>query len=65
MAVATAAVTIPSVLLLGPFSSRKAALFKSKAHKRTRIDKDLEKYENGGARSPLITGEGRLMVSRQ
>ena len=59
---AMAAVTIPSVLLLASFSSREAALSKSKAYKRTRIDKDLEKYENGGVRSSLIAGEGRLGV---
>ena len=41
MAVVTG--TIPSGLSLVPFSSRKAALLKSRAYKRTRIDKDLEK----------------------
>ena len=41
--VAIAAVTIPSVLCLAPFSSHEAALLKGEAHKRTRIDKDLEK----------------------
>ena len=62
MAIAT--LTFPSVLLMAPFSSREAALSKSRAHKRTRIDKDLEKYENGGALSPLITSKGRLGCSR-
>jgi hypothetical protein len=42
-----------------PFSSREAALLKSEIRKRTRIK---EKYENGGALRPLITGEGRLRV---
>ena len=39
-ALAVAAVTVPSALFLTPFSSREAALSKSKAHKRTRIDKE-------------------------
>ena len=60
MAVAT--LSFPSVLCLAPFSSREAALSKSKAYKRARIDKDLEKYENGGVLRPLITDEGRLRV---
>ncbi len=59
---AVAAVSLPSGLSLVPFSSREAALSKSRAHKRTRIDKDLEKDENGGVRSSLIAGEGRLGV---
>ena len=37
---AVAAITFPSVLCLAPFSSREAALLKSRAHKRTRIDKE-------------------------
>jgi len=49
---------------LGPFSSREAALLKSRAHKRTRIDKEKKNKKAKGAQSPLITGEGRLMVSR-
>ena len=61
---AIASVSIPSGLFLLPFSSREAALSKRRAHKRTRIDKDLEKYENGGALSPLITSKGRLGCSR-
>ena len=61
-AMAVTTVTFPSVLFLAYFSSREAALSKSRAHKRTRIDKDLEKYENGGVRSSLIAGEGRLGV---
>lgn len=63
MAIAT--VTIPSGLFLGPFSSHKAALSKSKAHKRTRIDKEKKNKKTKGAQSPLITGEGRLGCSRQ
>ena len=60
MAVVTLAV--PSGLFLAAFSSREAALLKGETHKRTRTDKDLEKYENGGSLRPLITGEGRLRV---
>ena len=62
MTMAIVIVSVPSVLSLAPFSSREAALSKRRAHKRTRIDKDLEKYKNGGALRPLITGEGRLGV---
>ena len=43
MAIAT--VTIPSALFLAPFSSREAALLKSRAHKRTRIDKEKKNKE--------------------
>ena len=58
MAIAT--ITFPSVLFLAPFSSREAALLKSRAHKRTRIDKEKKNKETKGALRPLITGEGRL-----
>ena len=43
--VAIAIVTIPSGLCLAPFSSREAALLKSRAHKRTRIDKEKKNKE--------------------
>ena len=42
---AVAAVALPSVLCLAPFSSREAALLKSRAHKRTRIDKEKKNKE--------------------
>ena len=59
-AAAVATITLPSVLCLAPFSSREAALLKSRAHKRTRIDKEKKNKETKGALRPLITGEGRL-----
>ena len=43
--VAIAAVVFSSGLLLAPFSSREAALLKSRAHKRTRIDKEKKNKE--------------------
>ena len=58
--VAMATVTIPSALFLAPFSSREAALLKSRAYKRTRIDKEKKNKKTKGAQSLLITGEGRL-----
>ena len=61
-ALALASMALPSVLCLAPFSSREAALLKSRAYKRTRIDKEKKNKETKGARSPLITGEGRLRV---
>ena len=59
---AIASVSVPSALFLAPFSSREAALLKSRAYKRTRIDKEKKNKETKGAQSPLITGEGRLRV---
>ncbi|MGN1374815.1 MAG: hypothetical protein ACI4XK_05915, partial [Bacilli bacterium] len=53
----------PSVLCLAPFSSREAALLKSRAYKRTRIDKEKKNKKTKGALRPLITGEGRLGLS--
>ena len=61
-AMALSTVSFPSVLCLVPFSSRKAALSKSKAYKRTRIDKEKKNKETKGALRPLIIGEGRLGV---
>ena len=43
--VAIATVTIPSALFLASFSSREAALLKSRAYKRTRIDKEKKNKE--------------------
>ena len=45
---AIAPVTIPSVLFLMSFSSREAALSKSKAYKRTRIDKEKKNKKTEG-----------------
>ena len=59
-AMAIAAITVPSVLCLAPFSSREAALLKGETHKRTRIDKEKKNKKTKGALRPLITGEGRL-----
>ena len=59
---ALAAVAIPSALFLASFSSREAALLKSRAYKRTRIDKEKKNKKTKGALRPLITGEGRLRV---
>ena len=42
---AIAAISVPSVLCLAPFSSREAALLKSRAYKRTRIDKEKKNKE--------------------
>ena len=42
---ALATMTLPSALFLAPFSSREAALLKSRAHKRTRIDKEKKNKE--------------------
>ncbi len=59
---AIAIVPILFALSSEPFSSRKVALSKSKAHKRTRIDKEKKNKKMKGALRPLITGEGRLGV---